>query len=81
MKIVFHPEAYEEMLESAHFFEEKSTGLGLDLIAAIQESTDRITKFPDSGKIEQANIRKCLVRGFPFTILYEVAGNHIFVAA
>lgn len=28
MKVVFHPEASEEMLESANFYEMRSEGLG-----------------------------------------------------
>ena len=81
MKVVFHPEAYEEMLESARFLNNKNSGLGADLISAVQEATHRLTKFPRYGPIEDANIRRCLVRGFPFTILYELIGDHIFIAA
>jgi ParE toxin of type II toxin-antitoxin system, parDE len=81
MIVIFHPEAYNEMFESARFFEEKDTGLGFDLIDAIEESIARIVKFPQSGTIERRNIRKCLVRGFPFTILYESHRDHIFIAA
>lgn len=81
MRIIFHPEAYDEMLESARFFEEKSPGLGSDLISAVQESTHRISDFPESGPIEKGSIRKCLVRGFPFTLLYEVSHNLIFIVA
>jgi hypothetical protein len=81
MNLIFHPEAYEEMLESARFFEEKDAGLGFDLTDAIQESINRIIKFPLLGSIERRNIRKCLVRGFPFTILYEANPDHIFIAA
>lgn len=81
MKVVFHPEAYDEMLESARFLESKTRGLGLDLIGAIQESTRRIIKFPEAGSIERARIRKSLVYGFPFTILYEARKNEIFIAA
>lgn len=81
MKVIFHPEAYEEMSESARFFEEKSAGLGSDLIAAIQSSTRRLKKFPESGVVEQGTIRKCLVRGFPFTLLYEANPDHIYIAA
>ena len=81
MKVIFHPEASEEMSESARFFEEKSAGLGSDLIVAIQQATGRIKKFPESGPVESGNIRKCLVLGFPFTLLYEVNPDHIFIAA
>lgn len=45
MTLIFHPEAYEEMLESARFFEEKDAGLGFDLLDAIEESINRSFNF------------------------------------
>jgi plasmid stabilization system protein ParE len=81
MRAVFHPAAYEEMLESARYLETKTPGLGFDLMQAVQESTQRVIAFPTSGSIERAKIRKSLVRGFPFTILYEARQDHIFIAA
>ena len=81
MKVIFHPEAREELVESARFLEEKTTGLGLDLITAVEQAADRLTKFRELGPAESAGIRKCLVRGFPFTLLYEVNPEHIYIAA
>jgi plasmid stabilization system protein ParE len=81
MKVIFHPEAREELVESARFLDEKTSGLGLDFLAAVQKATDRLTRFPESGPVENTNIRKCLVRGFPFTLLYEVNPDHIYIAA
>jgi hypothetical protein len=46
MKLIFHPEAYDEMLESARYFEAKTPGLGFNLIGAVQESAPRILRFP-----------------------------------
>jgi hypothetical protein len=69
------------MLESARFFEEKCAGLGADLNSAIQEATRRILRFPQSGPIEKWTIRKSLVRGFPFTLLYEAGENTVFIVA
>lgn len=81
MRVIFHPEAYEEMLESARFLNDKNPGLGADLITAVQEATRRIAQFPEFGPIEYANIRRSLVRGFPFPILYELLTARIFIAA
>jgi toxin ParE1/3/4 len=81
MKAVFHPEAHQEMIESARFYEEKSVGLGADFLAAVENTTRRIEQNPEAGPIERANIRKRLVSGFPFTILYEVQLDAIFLAA
>ena len=42
MKIVFHPEAYEEMIESAGFYEHRDDGLGLRFLEAVERTTQRI---------------------------------------
>ena len=81
MKAIFHPEAHEEMIESARFYERKSEGFGSDFLTAVEETTHRIEQFPEAGPIEKANIRQRLVSGFPFTILYEIQPDRIFIAA
>lgn len=81
MRIEFHPEAYTEMIESARFYEERAAGLGGDFLGAVEEATQRIRQFPDAATIERSGIRKRLVSGFPFTILYERQQDVIFIAA
>jgi plasmid stabilization system protein ParE len=81
MKAIFHPEAYDEMIQSARFFEGRSEGLGVDFLAAVEEMTRRIERTPEAGPVDRANIRKRLVAGFPFTILYEIQSDRIFIAA
>lgn len=81
MNLIFHEEASEEMLESARFYESKSEGLGSDFLTAVQETTDRIIHSPGAASIERTTIRRRLVPGFPFTILYEADEDGIFVAA
>ena len=71
MKLIFHPEASEEMMESARFYEERTPGLGADFLDAVQKTTHRIQSFPNAGQLESANIRRRFVPGFPFKILYE----------
>ncbi|MGD0226559.1 MAG: type II toxin-antitoxin system RelE/ParE family toxin [Terriglobia bacterium] len=81
MKIKFHPEAYEEMLSSARFYEEKAGGLGADFLSAVEETIQRIKQFPQAGPVERGAIRKRIVLGFPFTVLYEDQHDRIFIAA
>jgi plasmid stabilization system protein ParE len=81
MKVIFHPEASEEKLESARFYEARSEGLGSDFLAAVEETTRRIEQFPEAGLLDRASIRKRIVPGFPFTILYEVQADRVFIAA
>ncbi len=81
MRLIFHPEAHEEMIEQARYYEAKSEGLGSDFLSAVEEATQRIGQFPRAGPIDRANIRKRLVSGFPFTILYEVQPDRVFIAS
>ena len=80
MKATFHPEASDEMIESARVFERRSEGLGSDFLTAVEETTRRIEQFPEAGPIDRANIRKRLVSGFPLDF-YEVQPDRVFVAA
>jgi hypothetical protein len=41
MKAIFHPEAHEEMIQSALFYEGKSEALGSDFLTAVEETTRR----------------------------------------
>ena len=81
MRVIFHPEALEEMTESARFYERRTESLGSDFLKAVEEKSQRIQQSPHAGPIERANIRKRIVPGFPFTILYEVQLDRVFIAA
>jgi plasmid stabilization system protein ParE len=81
MKVIFHAEAHEEMIESARFFEGRSEGLGSDFLTAVEATTRRIEQFPEAGTIVRLNLRKRLVSGFPYTVLYELQPDRIFIAA
>ncbi len=81
MRVVFHPEAHAEMIEQAQYYEGKSERLGSDFLDAVEETIRRISRSPNAGAIDRANIRKRFVSGFPFTILYEVQPDRIYIAA
>ena len=81
MKIVFHPEAYEEMVESARFYEERDEGLGTRFLDAVEDTIKRIRSFPHAGPVARADIRERLVSGFPFTILYQFENDRIYIGA
>jgi plasmid stabilization system protein ParE len=69
------------MIDSARYYEELLAGFGSDFLTAVAQTTSRITQFPEAGPVGTANIRKRLVSGFPFTILYEVQTDRVFIAA
>lgn len=81
MNLIFHPEASEEMLDSARFYESRSEGLGSDSLDAVEDTTRRILARPTLTKPDKATMRRRLVPGFPFTVLYQAHQDSVFVAA
>jgi toxin ParE1/3/4 len=81
MGVIFHPDAHAEMIGQARYYENKSEGLGADFLDAVEKAARRIAQSPHAGPVERATIRKRLVSGFPFTILYEVQPDRIYIAA
>ncbi len=77
----FNPEAHAEMIKQARYYEKKSDGLGSDFLDAVEETTRRIADSSNAGTTDQGSIRKRLVSGFPFTILYEAQSDRIYIAA
>ena len=79
--VEFHPEAEAEFASAAQYFESHVEHLGLDFILAVRRATERILEFPDSGRLFGRRLRRTLVRGFPYGLLYRVEPSRIFIVA
>ena len=77
----FLPEAEEEMNEAALFYEDRSEGLGLDFLEEVEKTVASIIAFPESGPVISQNIRRRIVRRFPFGVLYALQGDQIVIVA
>jgi|CXWL01.1.fsa_nt_gi hypothetical protein len=78
MQIKFHPDAAIELNEAIEYYEEIETGLGFDLAIEVHSTVKRIVLFPDAWPIIDNDIRRCLVRRFPYGVLYPFMGSDPF---
>ena len=81
MPVIFHPAAEEELHDSARFYESRARGLGSDFVAAVERATAQIVQHPEATAPIFAGIRRRLVTGFPFALLYRVVGSEIRILA
>jgi plasmid stabilization system protein ParE len=81
MQAVFHPSAREELDASVDFYEARLAGLGGRFLAGVEEAIGRIAESPGAGSALEGGLRKRLVSGFPFSIVYRVAQGQIFIVA
>jgi plasmid stabilization system protein ParE len=79
--VEFHPDAQNEFISAAHFYEGQTEGLGLDFIATVQRAYERLREFPRSGAQFGRRLRRLLVPKFPYGLLYRVEPNRIYIIA
>jgi toxin ParE1/3/4 len=77
MRIVYHPEAEAELIESARFYDRRIPGLGRRFLLEIDKSIERILANPTKWKVVEDDIRRFLMKKFPFSIYYRVEAEVI----
>jgi plasmid stabilization system protein ParE len=81
MTFSFHPEARAEFEGAVACYEERQTGLGLDLALEVRAAIQNIVAFPQAWPVVEGEIRRCLVHRFPYGILYAIEPAEIWVLA
>jgi len=77
--VEFHPEAQDEFVSAAQFYERQTEGLGLDFITSVQHTYERLLEFPASGPPFGRRLRRLLVPKFPYGLLYRVEPERIYI--
>ena len=80
-RLVLLPEAEAELLDAARYYESRAEGLGLDFLSEIESALDSIASSPMTWPTIEGDLRRRLVRRFPFGILYRVDPEEIVVTA
>ena len=81
MRVLFRPEAEDELVEAIDWYEVRSRGLGADLLRCIDACVERIIRQPESYPVVHRETRMAIVRRFPYLILYRITDEGISVIA
>ncbi|WP_029146685.1 type II toxin-antitoxin system RelE/ParE family toxin [Methylophilus sp. 5] len=81
MKLRFHPEAVLELREAIFYYEHRQIGLGKQLNQEIKSTVELIKAHSQAWIIIGNNIRRTLVRRFPYGVLYTVEKDEIHILA
>lgn len=77
MRLSYHPDAEAELLEAAQFYERRSAGLGQRFLAEFEAGVAAILEAPERWQTVEGDLRRHLMRGFPYGIYYRVAGDEL----
>lgn len=82
MNYYFHPEALHEYTEAAQYYSEISPSLASAFITQVENGINQILQYPQAWQAIETDVRKCLVKRFPFGIYYTVEeDNSIIIQA
>ena len=78
--IVFLPQAEQEMLEAARYYESQATGLGVDYLSEIERAIVAVGESPETWPKIEGELKRRLVRRFPFGILFCIDPKEIVIS-
>ncbi len=81
MKYEFHPEAELELYEAALRYETEISGLGVRFGDEVERVIGLLLEHPETGSRIDESLRHFVLRKFPFSIVYAVAGEHVYIVA
>ncbi len=79
--LVFRSEVRDEINEAYNWYENQNLGLGDEFLDCVQEMLNRICLMPQSYAIVYRDVRRAVVKRFPYAIYYRVVSNKVIVTA
>ena len=80
-EMIIRPEAAREVQEAFDWYEEKSEGLGLEFLRAADACVAGIQRNPLASPVMYQEVRRSLLRKFPYALFYIVKEERIIVLA
>lgn len=81
----FHPAAREELDAAGGRYDERLPGLSLEFFDAVEDAISLIVERPDawqqSGTVAGREVRRFVMRRFPFAVVYYVVDDIVRIVA
>ena len=81
MSFAFHPEAEAEFHQATEYYEEIEPELGYDFAIEVYSTIQRSVALPKTWPVVEGEIRRSLVRRFPYGVLYSEEYDGIYIVA
>jgi plasmid stabilization system protein ParE len=73
------PEAEADLAEARRWYEERRQGLGADFLLCVEDALEKIRRNPAIYPVVYKDVRRAVVRRFPYGVFYRVVGQRIIV--
>ena len=80
-RVILRPRAETDIIEARNWYEERRTGLGREFLDAVQRVLETVTQRPAQYPEVYRDVRRALVRQFPYGVFYVVREGQVLVVA
>jgi plasmid stabilization system protein ParE len=77
----FHPDAEAELSEAIQYYEDVEPGLGQDFAVEVYSAVQRAIAYPRAWMVLEGEVRRSLLRRFPYGVLYSEGDDEILIVA
>lgn len=77
----FNEQARSEIQEAAHYYGSEAPNLRVAFLDAIDVALAELLEYPQSAQVVRGNIRRKLIRRFPYSLLYTLRPGEIRILA
>ena len=81
MRCEFAQAAREEFLDTIEYYELQQAGLGITFSEQVRATIERVMEFPDGWTPLDNTFHRCLVKQFPYALIYTVENQVLIIAA
>jgi plasmid stabilization system protein ParE len=81
LRIYFSEQAADELKAAAVWYEEQKRGLGSEFIRSIDVALSKISRTPMLYNFALDEMRRCLLKRFPFGIFFSIESDHILIVS
>lgn len=79
--LVIKPEAELDIEDAYQYYETREPGLGSEFVRAADACLSKVGRNPNAYRIVHKQVRRALIRRFPYGLFYIFENNTIFVVA
>jgi toxin ParE1/3/4 len=80
-RILFRHTARRDFFDACEWYNQRRAGLGRRFEAAVEGTLEMISASPESFPMVHRDVRRALVRRFPYGLFYRIRGETIHVLA
>jgi plasmid stabilization system protein ParE len=77
----FHPDAEEEFIDAAAYYEENVPGLGERFAREVHQAIEQLLNYPEIGSPIDPNLRRIVMPRFPYCLIYSFTSDILSVIA